>query len=994
MKNDDTGRIEALRALEAYEVTAVSRIGDLASTAVSMRHRKTGAQVLVMLNDDENKVFTIGFRTPAGDSTGVPHILEHSVLCGSRKYPCKDPFIELAKGSMNTFLNAMTYPDKTVYPVASCNAQDFRNLVDVYLDAVFHPNIYREEKIFRQEGWHYELESEDGELALNGVVYSEMKGVFSSLSGMMESVTGRILYEGHPYGEESGGDPDVIPELGYEDFLEFHRRYYHPSNSYIYLYGDADMASMLAGIDRDYLSEYDCRPTDSAIPDVRRWASPKELSVPYPISESESDESAAVLTVNTVVGGELDPMEYMGFSVLEYILLEVPGAPVREALNDAGIGDETGGGYMSGMRTPYFSIFAKNAQAGQKDAFLGTVKDTLRTLAEEGIDRRTIRAAINFMEFRAREADYGSMPKGLVYGLLSFDSWLYDADPTMHMRYGEIFARLKEEAENGFFEGLIRKYLLDNPHEAVITFAPVRGLTGERERLLKEKLEAVRSSLSPEELRGIVRRTQELKAYQSEPSSPEELRCIPMLSRSDIEPKAVPLVWEKRRAAGLDVIYSDIFTSGIVYLKLVFDLKGVPAEEIPYVSLLTEVLGYIDTKEHSYAQLATLTNLNSGGIGFSVDSYPDMDRPGESLFTFAANAKVLADKTDFALEMIRELLYESRLDDKERLKTVVAEVRARVKEDIQYAGHTTALNRAGAMCSKDCWFSDAVKGIGYYRMLESADIDEVSGILARLARRIFVKDRLLVDVIGDAQGWSAAEASMERYLNGLPAEPAEGAESCSGSAGTDGTAGAGGSGREYLIPVGKEAWTTAGMVNYVARFGNFRRHGYEYTGALQVLRVLLNYDYLWNSIRVLGGAYGCSSLFGNAGNAGFASYRDPNLTETDEVYRKIPDYIAAYDADEREMTKAVIGAMSTLDMPLTPLTKGLRALSGFLSHVSEEQRQRTRDEILQATPEKIRALAPLVRSVLEDGCVCALANAAGAEGSREFWTSVQPLLRD
>jgi len=956
----------------SYELKQKSRIDEINVDTLLLEHKKTGAKVFLMPCEDENKVFAIGFRTPVDDSTGVPHILEHSVLCGSSKYPCKDPFIELAKGSLNTFLNAMTYPDKTVYPVASCNDKDFENLMDVYMDAVFNPNIHKEEKIFRQEGWHYELEDPDGELIYNGVVYNEMKGVYSSADGILERAIGKVLYENHTYGQESGGDPDNIPDLTYEAFKDFHKRYYHPSNAYILLYGNCDMDRLLEKIDAEYLSKYDKLDIDSTIPLPQPWTEPKDVSFEYPISDSEDEENGAILTINYAVDCELDPLEYTAIQILDYVLLDVPGAPVREALIEAGIGDDIGGGFSGGIRLPYFSVTARNAKLAQKEEFLKIVKDTLKAQAEGGLDKMALKAAINVLEFRSREADFGSMPKGLIYGLQSFDSWLYDADPTMHLRFEGIFAELKKKLDTDYFQELISKWLINNKYEAVISLIPVKGLAKKNEDRLKSKLEAIKAGLSSEEIQAIIENTKALKAYQSEPSRKEDVLKIPMLKREDIKPTVRKLHCEERSHDGFKLLYSNVFTSGIAYIKLMFDLKKIDAEDIPYVSFLTEVMGYIDTDKHSYAEMATLTNLNSGGIGFTADIYPNMKDNKAPVLVFATGSKVLYDKTDFAFDAINEMLFESKLDDVKRLKDIVAEVKSRTKDNILSSGHQTALNRAGSGISIDRWFNDSIKGIAYYRMLENCDVQELSKKLQDICKKLFTKDNLIIHVICDDKGYDSVIKSIKftGYEGGQPDRF-----------------------KFTQKAPQKEAFTSASMVNYVARFGNFKDQGYEYSGAMAVLRVLLNYDYLWNNIRVLGGAYGCSSVFGNTGTTGFTTYRDPNLKKSDGVFLDVPKFIREYDGDEREMTKNVIGAISEQDTPLTPLGLGLHALSAYLGQITEEDRQKIRNQIITATVDDIHALAEPIEAAIANAGVCALAGESKVKEEEDYFDIVEPLYK-
>ena len=977
-KIDTAEQLERLRLLPEYRMDTCTAIPEIGAVGVTMEHRRTGARIFLLLCDDENKVFTIGFRTPSINSCGAAHIVEHTTLCGSRKYPSKDPFVELVKGSLNTFLNAMTYPDKTIYPAASCNEKDFENLCDVYLDAVFHPNFYREKKIFEQEGWHYEAEDADSPLTLNGVVYNEMKGAYSSVDGIMERAVNQVLFPGHPYAEESGGDPDNIPDLTYEAYLDFHRRYYHPSNSYIYFYGDLDMAERLTYLDREYLSHYDRRPVDSAIRMPVPFEAPVERVFPYSVSESEPEETSWYFSLNTRVGGELDPLLYNAFQILEYVLLEAPGAPLHDALIDAGIGSDVYGGYSYGIRDPYFAVTADHVSADQKDEFLRIVREVLKKLADEGLDHDTLRAAVNLNEFRAREADFGSYPKGLMYGIECFNSWLYDADPCMHLKFADMFAELREKIDEGYFEMLIRTRLLGNPNEALVILKPVRGLTEKKDETLREKLKKKAAGMSREKREEIARETKALKAYQSEPSPEEDLRKIPLLKRSDIGREAEHVIFEERTEDSIPVIASSLFTSHIVYLKLLFDCSSLSLEDLSRMALLRDLLGYLDTKEHSYGSLSTEVNLNTGGTAFSIDCYPDLESGG-SRRIFSAGAKVFPGKISFALRILREMLLETRFDDIGRFLDNLLEVRTGLRDRLLSSGHTTALNRAGSFLSEVMAVNDATKGISYYKFLEAFGRDQeraarAAADLRSLCGKIFTADNLRIHITADEEDYRSFAAALQGFRGTWP----ETADRPSAF--------------EWKKLVRSEAWESASRVNYAARFGNFRDHGYPYTGALRILKLLLSYDYLWNRIRVQGGAYGCMANFGRSGNSGFVSYRDPKILETDQVYDGIADYAEHFTASEREMTKSIIGTIAELDMPLTPVMKGSRGLSAYYSHVTDEDLQKERDEILDATPKDINALAPLLRSVLSDGARCVIGNETQIRQAESAFTEIRPLV--
>ena len=974
-------QLEAIKKLDAYRVVEHKMIEEMQSEGIVLEHKKTKARLFLVSNDDENKVFCIGFRTPPDNDCGLPHILEHSVLCGSDKFPLKDPFVELVKGSLNTFLNAMTYPDKTVYPVASCNDKDFHNLMDVYMDAVLHPNIYKEEKIFRQEGWHYELESKDAPLIYNGVVYNEMKGAYSSPESILDSVTQKTLFPDTCYGKDSGGDPVHIPELSYEKFRDFHRTYYHPSNSYIYLYGDMDMAEKLTWLDEEYLSHYEERPVDSRIREQKAFAEPVEREFSYSITEGESEEDATYLSVNTVVGDDLDPKLYVAFQILEYTLLDAPGAPLKQALIDAGIGKDVMGGYESGILQPYFSIIAKDANKEQKGEFLAIVKGTLRKLADQGINRKSLLAGMNYFEFKYREADYGSAPKGLMYGLQCLDSWLYDGDPMTHLCYQETFDFLKKEVENGYFEQLIRDYLLDNPFEAVIVVAPEKNLTAKEDEKLAKKLAAYKASLSEEELEKLVTATRELKEYQDTPSTPEILAKIPLLKREDIEKKAETFFWKEKEEGGIKVLHHNFFTSGIGYLKVLFNTEVLPQEDLPYAGMLKSILGSISTEHYSYSDLTSEIHLNSGGVDFSVTSYPDLADPERFTGAFVASIRVLYDKLDFGFTILEEILNHSVFTDEKRLGEVIQETRSRAKMKLENAGHSTAVSRATSYFSATAYYNELTGGTAYYHFLEQLEKDyankkgEIMARLQEVSRKLFTRANMLVNYTADDKGYEQLPQNLKLLADKLPQ----------------------GSGEKHAFthPVKNvnEGLKTSAQVDYVARCGNFRDAGLEYTGALKILQVILSYDYLWLNIRVKGGAYGCMSGFGRSGEGYLVSYRDPNLKETNDIYEGIPAYLEAFDPDERDMTKYVIGTISNLDAPLTPSVKGSRELSAYLSGVTEEMMQTERDQILGAAKEDIRALAAQVRAVLATGSFCVVGNEEKIEANRGMFGEVSSLTR-
>ena len=969
--------------LKAYEVIQKEDLSGIKSQGLLLKHKKSGARVLLMENDDENKVFAIGFRTPPSDSTGVPHIMEHSVLCGSRDFPVKDPFVELVKGSLNTFLNAMTYPDKTVYPVASCNDKDFQNLMHVYMDAVFYPNIYQHDKTFRQEGWSYKLEEPDGDLTLSGVVYNEMKGAFSSPDGVLDRVILNSLFPDTSYANESGGDPEAIPELTYEQFLDFHRKYYHPSNSYIYLYGDMDMEEKLRWLDEKYLSDFDNIELDSSIRFQQPFDRMREVVQTYSIASEESEEDNTYLSYNKVIGTSLDEKLYLAFQILDYALLSAPGAPLKKALLDAGIGKDISGSYDNGVYQPIFSVISRNANLDQKEEFIRVIEGTLREIAEQGIDKKALRAGINYYEFRFREADFGSYPRGLMYGLQMFDSWLYDDEkPFIHMQALPTFEFLKENVETGYFEELIQKYLLDNTHGSIVIMRPEKGRTARMDRELAERLKEYKESLSEEEVKELVKATKELEAYQEEESSQEQLEKIPVLSRADISREIAPVFNDEIDADGVKVIHHNVETNGIGYVSLMFDLSGIEEELLPYTGILQSVLGIIDTTNYEYGELFNEINVNTGGIGTSLELYTDVTRVKEKEFraTFEIRGKALYPKMNVLFSMMREILMESRLEDEKRLKEILAMLKSRLQMSFLSSGHTTAVLRALSYTSPVAKFKDDTDGIGLYEKVKEIEEDfdgckeELIRSLKEIARRIFRVDNMMMSYTSSREG-------LEPALDALAA--VKGSLNAGGEA--DHTA--------CVIHCTKrnEGFKTSSKVQYVARCGNFIDGGQEYTGALQILKVILSYDYLWQNIRVKGGAYGCMSNFNRAGEGYLVSYRDPNLEKTVEVYEGVVDYLKNFTVDDRDMNKFIIGTMSNLDRPMNPAAKGSRSMNLYMNHITEEMLRQERAQILDAGQEDIRRLADIVQAVLDAGLICVIGSEEKIEQQKQLFGEVRIL---
>ena len=967
--------------LAEYEILDEHRVEDVQSDGFILRHKKSGARIAILSNNDDNKVFYIGFRTPPEDETGVPHIIEHTTLCGSKKFPVKDPFIELAKGSLNTFLNAMTYPDKTVYPVASCNDQDFKNLMDVYLDAVFNPNITKYEEIFKQEGWHYELTGKDDELKINGVVYNEMKGAYSSPDEVLSSQIYRSLFPDNTYSKDSGGNPEYIPKLTYEAYLDFYHKYYHPSNSYIYLYGDMDVVERLVWLDKEYLSLYDYKKVNSEINKQSAFDKIKNVEAQYSITMDDSQENKTYLSYNRVVGDSLDEMLYQAFDVLDYALVSSPGAPVKQALIDAGIGDDVYGSYDAGILQPVFSFVAKNANASQADEFESIIENTLKEVVKTGINKEALLAGINSSEFKFREADFGQFPKGLLFGLNCLDSWLFDdMKPFIHLECLGTFAKLRKAVDTDYFEKLIQEYLLDNTHGSSVTVKPKRGLGNEREEALAKELSDYKASLSDEEIKKLIEDTEHLKKYQEEPSSDEDLRKLPMLTRADMKKNAMPFSNIEDELLDVKVVRHDIESNGIDYISFLFDAGDFAQSELGYLGFFTNALGLVSTEKYSYTDLANATNIYTGGISTGTASHPDIKDRNNFVFKFEVKLKVLEKNLDKALELMEQMLLTSDFTDTKRLGELVAQIKARLQANLSSSGHLVAAMRSMSSFSRYALYQDELKGIAFYRSIcriekeLSESPKSVSDKLAAIARKLFARNRMLISFTGNNEAYANAKPSLEKVIAGFNKMSTVGNQA------------------EVHFNTAKEAFIDASQIQYVAKTGYFICEGYEYTGALRLLRIILSYDYLWINVRVKGGAYGCMNTFLRSGESYFVSYRDPNLSDTLDVYDRIPEYIKSFSPDERDMTKYIIGTFSALDTPMNPEAKGSRSLSAYLEGITYEQIQKERNEILNAQPEDIRRLADLVEAVLKKDSICVIGNENMIKESAGLFENVEKLI--
>ncbi len=963
-----------------FRLEEEKKIEEINSTAKIFYHEKSGARLFYLGNEDDNKVFSITFRTPPEDSTGVAHIVEHSVLCGSRQFPLKEPFVELVKGSLNTYLNAMTFPDKTMYPIASRNEKDFHNLMNVYLDAVFYPNIEKCPETLMQEGWHYELDDKEGEITYKGVVYNEMKGVFSSPDAILDQKIFEVMFPGTAYGVESGGDPDDIPNLTQEQFVAFHKQYYHPANSYIFLYGDLNLDENLKFLNEAYLNSFEKIDVPSEITSQPAFAQKVEKIFDYPIAPDDNMDDKTFMSMNFVLGQATDSEKCLAFQILEYLLLETPAAPLKKVLIEAGLGKDVVGTFVRSIFQPTFGIIVAGTNEGEKEKFIHVVEEELKRLVVEGIDKKLIEACINIFEFTLREANYGSRPRGLVYSIKCMDSWLYDESPLIHLEYTATLEKIKSALTTDYFEQLIKKYLLNNNHQALVILRPQYGLIEKKEEEVREQLAKYKASLSAGEIDQLIEQTAQLKRNQQIPDSPEALATIPLLDLADIETQAEELPLVKKDEMGVAVLLHPLYTNEIAYVNMYFDTHVVPQEQLPYVYLLAEILGKVATQEYNYGELSNEVNIHTGGIGFDVTVFTEKENDETYLPKFVVKGKSLVEKMPKLFTLFAQIIAQSQFSDGKRMQELVQEIKSNWDMNLFRRGQQIVTNRVLSYFSPIAKYNE-IGMLQFYDFI--ADLEknfatksvELCTNLEKVSKLIFNKEKLLVSITVEEKNYPKFQQSFSDFYKCLIAE---------------------------TLPIVQytfdhtqrnEGLMIAGKVQYVVKGANFRKLGYSYTGSLKVLETILRYDYLWTRVRVQGGAYGGFAKFERNGNMVFGSYRDPNLKETLMVYDEMSAYLKNFAVDQREMTKYVIGTMSQLDTPLTSSQKGERATNQYIRKISFDQIQKERNEILATQQEDISRLADLVDEAMKQNYLCVFGNEQKIKENQNLFTTVTSVLK-
>lgn len=946
-------------------------ISEINSNVTIYIHDKTKARICTMENDDPNKVFSIAFRTPPIDDTGLTHILEHSVLCGSKKYPVKDPFVELLKGSLNTFLNAFTFPDKTMYPVASMNDKDFKNLMDIYLDAVFNPNIYNHEEIFRQEGWHYHLENKDDDISINGVVYNEMKGAFSDPEQVLGRSVMHSLFPHTPYGKESGGDPKYIPTLTYEKFKEFHQKYYHPSNCYIFLYGNMDMNERLNFLEDEYLNKYEYNDFNTLLSFEPKFNNIVKEEYFYPLEEDKEMKDNTYLSYNVAYGSTLNIKEVIAIDILSEILFDVPGAPVKEALLNAGICKDVDITYESGILEPFLSIVLKGSNKESYDKFIKIVNDTLSNIK---LDKEALLASINFREFKTREAKFDG-PKGLLYQMNALDSWLYDDNmPFEKLNTLKYYDELKEDINTSYFYDLISKVIINNPHKSYVSLHPSKTLEKEKEQELRDKLSEYKKSLSDEEIGSLVKNTLNLLEYQSEPSTKEELDTIPKLSIDDIDKDPIKFNIEKKESKFISY-YSNYFTNGISYVKYMFDISNLPLLNIKYAKLISYLMGSMNTKSLTYNDINKQIKLHTGGFSTSINNFRTTKQDFKLFYTISYS--YVSKEEDNAYDLISDIFNNTIYTDKERFKNLINKNLLALEQNIISSGHIASMLRTSSYTDKLGFVMDSISGIGYLDFIQDIsknmdnNFDEIIKNINDTINMMFNKSQFLFDCISDENLYDNAYKLALKFYDDLEDDKID---------------------SKLDITLGKlnEGVVVSSNVNYVCRSGDL---GIEPKGDILVLKNALSLDYLWMNVRVKGGAYGCSIKVGRFGDVALVSYRDPNVKRTSDIYLDLYKFIENLDINEDDLLKLKIGAIGSSNDSYHNSTLGSMALSNELSGISYDMRKQNRMELLGATIDDLKKYAPLFKEAFSKDIVCVIGNASSIDKDKALFKNIRSLTK-
>lgn len=943
-----------------FKVTRITYVREIGADLYEMEHQRSGAGLVYIDADDNNKVFSVFFKTLPEDSTGVFHILEHSVLCGSKRYPVKEPFVDMLKGSMATFLNAITFPDKTGYPVASCNDRDFANLMSVYLDAVFAPKVCEREEIFMQEGWHYEIEDPAGPMTYKGVVFNEMKGAYSSVDRRMMGCIDEALYPDSPYRHSSGGAPANIPDLTYEQFVAAYRKYYHPENSYMFLYGDMDVEERLAYIDTEYLSKYERTGRCFDIP-MQSPVVNDDVRAEYPVTQSDPLEGNSYITYSCVVGDYSEKEKLLALDIIASVLTSTNDSPLKRIFLESGMAADMNAYVADGIAQPYLVFALRKTDADRKEKFENMLFAELRRIAAEGIDKTALRAELNQAEFRMREGRQGGSPKGLGYNFSVLSSWLYGGRPELYLEYEEMFEHLKAGVDGRYFEDLIENCILQNDHHAVVVMTPSRTLSDEEAKAEADRIAAYRATLTDGEIAALCERTKALVEFQSAVDTPEQKATVPALALSDVSDTIVELPCRAEDYNGRTLLVTETDTKGIAYVNYYFDVSHLPLKYLPYANLFCSLAGQLSTKKHTAAQLDTAIKTHIGSFGTPMCTFTKKCDINDVTPMVSIRAGMLGDDIPAALDLMDEIIRDS-VFDRDEIGKLITQRKNSMQMSIAQRGNSFASNRVQSYCTTDGAYVDKLWGIGFYRHLSAlaADLDGkfdeikegLEAVVAELTRA-----NLTIGITGDAELIGAFRAAAPSFAEGVPADGRE---------------------RYLLKPEyhGNEAFVIPAGINYVAKGFNYIDAQLGIDPKRQVLSKILALDWLWNEVRVRGGAYGVSFGVSANGSATFSSYRDPSVARTIGAYDGTVEYLSNFAEKTPDITKYIISTAAGYERPRTPSSIGSSAQSNYFEGYTDDDRRADKRAVMETTPADIEAMIAMMQKLSKDG-YCAVV------GSRE-----------
>lgn len=955
----------------------VSEIKDIDSVGYLFVHQKSGAKLFYVKNQDDNKVFFVSFKTPPQNDCGTAHIMEHSVLCGSKKYPLKDPFNELAKGSLNTYLNAMTFADKTMYPIASRNEKDFDNLMHVYLDAVFCPLIYEKKEIFMQEGWHYHIENEEDSIIYKGVVYNEMKGALSNPESVLANTIAKSLFPNSIYQYESGGNPESIINLSYEEFLNFHKKYYHPSNSMFYLYGDLQIEEKLRYLDEIYLSHYDLQQNEIEIKEEKPFQKRKFDSSYYPVSSKKEEIKNTFLSYNVKFGKSTDCVLSLAFTILDYILLGTDASPLKKSLIEAKIAQDVEGWFDSSTYEMTFSVIAKKSELSNKKLFEEQIECCLKDLVKNGIDKKLLESSFNVWEFYFREENFSYRPKGLVYGTKLMKSWLHGADPAQALRQWEHFSFVKNAAQQeNYFENLIETYILNNENKSIVSLIPKCGAQSVLDNEAEEKLNEYKKQLSEKQLKQLVKETKDLLQYQSEEETDEDLKKVPLLNLSEIDKKAKLLQTETKET----MLCVSLPTNGIVYMRLLFSMDKLPHKFLPYAGLLSDILSKMDTSQYSYEKLSLEIDAYMGNLSFHCDCYSKNKDDFASVFIISS--KIFEKNLQKMFYLLSEILMHSSFSHLERLKNIVKEMKVKQKRALLNNAHSIAVGRSIAHFSDASKIKDETSGISYYNFLLKLEKDlelqpeKIIENLKQTMQLLFTKNNLFCVAGAEKTIFERIEKQWTAFLEQFTDKKQQFVI------------------ESFPVLAKKEAFTAPLKVQYNIKSADYKQCNFSYNGAMQVMKTIVNREYLWNEVRVKGGAYGCNCNILRSGNLYVYSYRDPNLKKTLQAYDQISKFLEQFRANKRQITKYVLGTINILDQPKQNEEKVDIAVTRYLCGIKNESVQKEREEIVFATQKEINNYAQLFEKTMEENNICVVGNETAILNERNLFDKIRDYIKE